>query len=229
MAPKKNLRVLLFTGILFVLIYFIVQHANITSMDITNGGSVASEKASSTAKSVVTTTANGKVGKTKPKVEETSKSDAKVDEEIESIKQEIGIKENIWDKLPKPQPNAQDAEFDPAKEYQMILTSSPMIVFSKSGCPFSKNMKSLLAKEFQFTPEYRVVELDKHEHMAALQSYIGEQTGRFTVPNVVINGKSRGGFDDFKTLQDKGLLLESLKEWAGKDFTITKKEKPSNN
>ncbi|CEP64244.1 glutaredoxin LALA0_S10e05776g [Lachancea lanzarotensis] len=227
MAPKKNIRVLFFTGILFALVYFVVEHANITSTNLESDSS-ASDRSSTTVKSVVTTV-NGKSGKAKPRPEESVKTDAKVQQEIESIKQEIGMKDEIEHKLPRPQTNAQDAEFDPAKEYQMILTSSPMIVFSKTGCPFSKNMKNLLAKEFSFTPEYRVVELDKHEHMAALQSYIGLQTGRSTVPNVVINGKSRGGFDDFKALHDEGLLLESLKEWAGKDFTISKKEKPSNN
>ncbi|SCV00639.1 LAME_0G11078g1_1 [Lachancea meyersii CBS 8951] len=226
MTPKRNLRVLFFTGALLVLIYFIVQHANTTSTDL--DGSILDDGRTNTAKSVVTNLSVKAGAKAKLKPEEAVKTDAKVDEEIESIKQEIGIKENIGDKLPKVQDLAQDAEFDAAKEYQMILVSAPMIVFSKSGCPFSKRMKELLAQEFLFTPEYRVVELDKHEHMAALQSYIGVQTGRSTVPNVVINGKSRGGFDDFKALHDEGKLLKSLKDWAGKEFTVTKKEKPSN-
>ena len=32
------------------------------------------------------------------------------------------------------------------------------------------------------------------------------------MPNVIINGVSRGGFDDMKFLHDDGILLESFEE-----------------
>ena len=76
---------------------------------------------------------------------------------------------------------------------------------------------------------YVVLELDKHEHGAELQKYIGDVTGRSTVPNVVINRVSRGGSDDLRALHKDGKLLDSLKEWGGKQLTVSKNQKPSNN
>ncbi|SCU85338.1 LANO_0C03994g1_1 [Lachancea nothofagi CBS 11611] len=224
MAYKRNLRVLTFTSVLLVLIYFIVQNAHTTSSaSVGNSGSI-----SATVKS--NTTPNPAKQKAEAKPKGSAKVDSEVDEEIENIKHEVGIKEDISGKLPKTDlATHEDPAFDAVKAYQMILVSSPMIVFSKSYCPYSKRLKELLHQEFLFTPEYVVVELDLHKHGAELQEYVGTKTGRTTVPNVVINGVSRGGCDDLKALQADGKLLSSLKEWAGKTLTVTKNDKPSNN
>ncbi|SCU90674.1 LADA_0F05732g1_1 [Lachancea dasiensis] len=229
MPSKKSLRILSFTGLLLLLIYFMVEHSE--SMSAGLGVNESNENGSPTGQTVVTTQPVKMRAKLKerPQLPDTAKPDAKVDEEIENIKQEVGIKEDIGEKIPKAHSATVDAHFDPAKEYQMILVSSPMVIFSKSYCPFSKRLKELLHQKYVFTPNFIVVELDKHEHGAELQSYIGSQTGRTTVPNVVINGVSRGGFDDLRVLQENGELLTSLKDWAGKMLTVSKKEKPSNN
>lgn len=116
--------------------------------------------------------------------------------------------------------NNQDAEFDAAAEYEKILKESPMIVFSKTGCPYSKKLKTLLARSYTFSPPYYVVELDEHEHTNELQNYIEKATGRRTVPNVVIGGTSRGGYSEIEELHKNDGLLDSFKKWSDGAFTV---------
>ncbi|CDO94868.1 unnamed protein product [Kluyveromyces dobzhanskii CBS 2104] len=111
--------------------------------------------------------------------------------------------------------------YDPAAEYKDILSASPMVVFSKTRCLFSKRIKALLT-EYEFDPVFTVIELDTHENGADLQKYIGSKTGRSTVPNVVINGISRGGCDDFVKLDEDKTLLDSLKTWGGSTLSVKK-------
>lgn len=125
--------------------------------------------------------------------------------------------------------DAVEKPFNAENEYSMILNLSPVIVFSKTYCQFSKRLKDLLEQEYVFTPSYTVIELDKHSHGAELQAYIKEKTGRGTVPNMLVNGISRGGSDDIRALHKSGELLTSLKEWSAGSFEVTKADKPSNN
>lgn len=208
MLTKRNIRVLSITGVLLFLVFFIVNNAN------NNAGLIESINSNAQPKAETSTT---------------EKSDPKVQQEIDNIKQEIGI---TGDSKGTPASTTKTEEpevFDPAKEYNSILGNSPMIVFSKTRCPYSRKLKELLEEEYVFTPNYAVVELDKHEHGSALQEYISGQTGRGTVPNVIINGISRGGYDDFNKLHSNNALLDSLQEWGEKSLKVTQNEKPSNN
>lgn len=120
--------------------------------------------------------------------------------------------------------------FDPKTELIQIRLLSPMTVFSKSYCPFSAALKQLLLENYDITPTYNVVELDKHEHGKELQDYLYEVTKRRTVPNVLV-GKSlisRGGSDDFKALHKEDKLVELLKVWGDGDLLATRKGPPSN-
>lgn len=92
----------------------------------------------------------------------------------------------------------------------------PVIVFSKSYCPFSAKAKSILLKKYSIVPEPYVVELDHHKLGRALQSVLGESTGRRTVPNVLVNGKSIGGGDDVSALDQEDQLASTLKNLGGK-------------
>ena len=112
-------------------------------------------------------------------------------------------------------------DFDVAKEYAAILAKGPMVIFSKSTCPYSSKLKKLLRTNFQFSPEPVIVELDKHEHGDVLQGYIKEETGRGTVPNLIVGGLSRGGSDDIQKLFDEGTLLKELKTWGFGDLEVT--------
>ncbi|ODV60760.1 glutaredoxin [Ascoidea rubescens DSM 1968] len=119
-------------------------------------------------------------------------------------------------------------EFSPKKELNAILSISPVVIFSKSYCPYSNKLKELLKHEYEIVPEPSVVELDKHKHGNELQVYLGEISGRKTVPNLFINGASRGGCDDLTELHSKNELLPSLVKWGGKDIKVSKLSVPSN-
>lgn len=125
----------------------------------------------------------------------------------------------------------ENADFNPIKELHEIRKLSPMVIFSKTYCPFSKKLKVLLQGNYQITPQPTIVELDKHSHGSELQDYLFELTGRKTVPNVLVGSKStesRGGADDFIRLHEEGTLLDLLKEWGGKELDVKKAEAPSN-
>lgn len=154
------------------------------------------------------------------------KIDDAINNEIKLNKQEEESPEtNTQPKKPKP-----SVEFDPAKALVEIRTLSPMVVFSKTYCPYSKKLKQLLKDNYEITPEPRIVELDKHENGEDLQSYLYEVTDRRTVPNLLVGStnKSRGGYDDIVKLHNEGRLLELLNEWGNKKLVVKKKETPSN-
>lgn len=109
---------------------------------------------------------------------------------------------------------AEGDAFDPEKEYKLILKQAPIMIFSKSYCPHSKFVKDLLQIKYQISPAPFVVELDLHPHGRELQDYIGEVTGRKTVPNVHVNGVSRGGGDEFRALEAENTIETKLKEWG---------------
>ncbi|CCF55562.1 hypothetical protein KAFR_0A01230 [Kazachstania africana CBS 2517] len=214
---KRNIRIVSVTSILLLLVFFVIRDAN----------SITLSQSISNSETVAKTDLDGASASNKKKTD-----NSEATEEIDRIKQEIGITDDS--PVPATNANEQNEEntavtFNAAKEYASILELSPMVVFSKSFCPFSAKLKELFANEYQFTPNFYIVELDKHQHGDLLQAYIKEKTGRGTVPNVVINGVSRGGSDDLRALHADGKLLDSLKTWGSGNFQVKQIEKPSNN
>ena len=180
------------TNLLLVLVFLVVRNSNAS----TGESGVKYHPGS-----LVTFNESGNAPGTPESVHNSvaSKQDKEVDEANEKSKEE---------------------EFDAAAEYDTILKKSHMVVFSKSYCPFSKKLKALLAESYNFSPTYYVVELDQHEHTDELQDHIEKVTGRRTVPNVIINGISKGGCDDMVALHKDDKLLESFKEWSDGAFTV---------
>lgn len=84
---------------------------------------------------------------------------------------------------------------------------NPVMVYSKSWCPFCGQVKALFDK---LDANITVVELDQiveeQEVMGALMSL----TGQRTVPNVFIGGEHIGGCDDTMALQSQGKLKDML-------------------
>lgn len=118
-------------------------------------------------------------------------------------------------------------DIDIEKEYSDILNFGPIIMFSKTTCPYSRRLKDLLAEHFEFDPMIMAIELDKYPHGRELQEYVGKVTGRRTVPNLMINGKSRGGFDDINELLKSETLYDDLVKWSDNKFTVRKRLTPS--
>ncbi|PYH82100.1 glutaredoxin [Aspergillus uvarum CBS 121591] len=101
-------------------------------------------------------------------------------------------------------------------ELNDILKKAPIIIFSKSYCPYSAKAKSILLDHYSITPAPFVVELDQHPHGRMLQAVLAETTGRRTVPNVLVNGKSIGGGDDVTALDGRDELTSTLRDLGGK-------------
>ena len=91
-----------------------------------------------------------------------------------------------------------------------------VIVFSKSYCPFSAKAKHILLDKYIIVPAPHIVELDQHPLGNGLQAALEKSTGRRTVPNVLINGKSIGGGDDVEALDIDGSLIEKVRSMAGR-------------
>jgi len=108
-------------------------------------------------------------------------------------------------------------------EMNSILKKGPIIIFSKSYCPFSKKAKHILLSSYTITPPPYVVELDLHPLGPGLQAALQKSTGRRTVPNVLINGKSIGGGDDVAALDSTGTLEAKVQELGGKRIMEVKK------
>ncbi|KAI9699012.1 MAG: hypothetical protein M1836_003201 [Candelina mexicana] len=109
-----------------------------------------------------------------------------------------------------------EAEREVDNELNGILKRSPIIIFSKTYCPYSKKAKRILLEKLKIVPPPFVVELDEHPLGIGLQFALQKSTGRQTVPNVLINGKSIGGGDDIEDLDEGGLLVEKIRSMAGK-------------
>ncbi|VAH49462.1 unnamed protein product [Triticum turgidum subsp. durum] len=73
-----------------------------------------------------------------------------------------------------------------------IVASAPVVVFSKSYCPFCVQVKKLFT---QLGASFKAIELDTESDGTEIQSALAEWTGQRTVPNVFINGKHIGGCD----------------------------------
>ncbi|CAI9298110.1 unnamed protein product [Lactuca saligna] len=100
--------------------------------------------------------------------------------------------------------NGEESSVDFVKK---TVSSHPIVIFSKSYCPYCKRAKGVF-KELNKKPY--VIELDEREDGAKIQNALGELVGRRTVPQVFINGKHLGGSDDTIEAYESGELAELL-------------------
>ena len=91
-----------------------------------------------------------------------------------------------------------------------------VIIFSKSYCPYSAKAKRILLEKYTIVPAPYVVELDNHPLGPGLQAALAKSTGRRTVPNVLVSGRSIGGGDEIEALDAGGALVEKVKGMGGK-------------
>jgi glutaredoxin len=95
-----------------------------------------------------------------------------------------------------------------------------VVIFSKSYCPYSKRAKGVLLEKYTIEPTPYVVELDEHPLGKQLQALLAEKTGRRTVPNVLVNGKSIGGSDEIAELDTRKTLIDKFKSVGGKKLSM---------
>lgn len=158
-----------------------------------------------------------------------SKNDPQTDDKInQKISQDQDEAINGNKDTTKVKPD--NGEYDPISDLIKIRSLSPMTIFSKSYCPYSKKIKQLLLEKYDITPAPNVVELDRYEYGAELQSYLTEKSGRRTVPNILVGKsfESRGGCDEFEKLHKDNDLIKLLVEWGSGRLQVAKKNTPSN-
>jgi glutaredoxin 3 len=90
---------------------------------------------------------------------------------------------------------------------QELIKKTPVLVYSKTYCPYCKNAKSLLrSKGVDFT----AIELDKEADGQETQNILQEITKQSTVPNIFIKGVHIGGSSDLTALEKSGKLTAML-------------------
>ncbi|XP_055828289.1 glutaredoxin [Solanum dulcamara] len=94
---------------------------------------------------------------------------------------------------------------------QQIVSSNPVVVFSKTYCGYCTRVKQLLS---QLGATFKVIELDKESDGDEVQQALLEWTGQRTVPNVFIGGEHVGGCDSVLEKHQQGKLLPMLKDAA---------------
>ncbi|XP_015879311.2 glutaredoxin [Ziziphus jujuba] len=90
-----------------------------------------------------------------------------------------------------------------------IVSSNPVVVFSKTYCPYCVTVKQLFT---QLGATFKVIELDTESDGSEIQSALAEITGQRTVPNVFIGGNHIGGCDNTKALHKDGKVITLLTE-----------------
>lgn len=76
-----------------------------------------------------------------------------------------------------------------------------VLVYTTTTCPYCVRAKALLQQK---GVDYR--EVDVTDNPALREKMTAESGGRRTVPQVFIDGKPIGGYDDLKRLDDAGDL-----------------------
>ena len=93
------------------------------------------------------------------------------------------------------------------EQAEELINNSPVIMFSKSYCPFCDKAKDLLNRG---KVEYKTVELDQVPDGAKLQDALEGLSGQRTVPNIYIGGQHVGGCDDLMGKHSSGELVALL-------------------
>ncbi|GAA5795860.1 hypothetical protein HPULCUR_001222 [Helicostylum pulchrum] len=93
---------------------------------------------------------------------------------------------------------------DPQKTWvQSTLRKYPVVLYSKTYCPYCKAAKQLISK---YCDDIHVIEVDLEQDGREIQQALYDLTGQYTFPNLFQNQLSLGGFDRLSELDRKGEL-----------------------
>jgi glutaredoxin 3 len=126
-------------------------------------------------------------------------------------------KKGVEEKTAKSPLQPLDPTMADSKEHQYVvkmINEHPVMVFSKSSCPYCKMAKEVLDG---IGVEYCVEEIEDRKDCSALQDIFLQITGGRTVPRVFIGGKCIGGGSETYSLHNQGKLVPMLKD-AGASF-----------
>lgn len=104
---------------------------------------------------------------------------------------------------------------DAKKTVDDAVVQYPVLVFSKTYCPYCTRAKNALAEAG--AKDVKVFELDKMGPAGtSIQRYISEKYRHSTVPSVFIGGEFIGGGDETAGLQRAGKLAAKVSAAASK-------------
>ena len=84
-------------------------------------------------------------------------------------------------------------------------------MFAKTDCPWSEKLRNLF-NENGLKGQYKLVEIDLEPKSKLLEKAMRKETAQKKVPNVFIDGKHIGGFDETNALAESGKLRVMLND-----------------
>ncbi|KAF8322179.1 thioredoxin-like protein [Clavulina sp. PMI_390] len=100
---------------------------------------------------------------------------------------------------------SEEASAEWVEKTRALDRSTPLVVFSKTYCQYSKKMKDLL-QTLNVHPKPLIIEVDLRDDAAVIKAHLERLTGRATFPNLIIQGHSIGGWDDIDDLHRQGMF-----------------------
>ncbi|XP_046543864.1 glutaredoxin-like [Haliotis rubra] len=94
-----------------------------------------------------------------------------------------------------------------AREVAGLITENCVMVFSKTYCPYCKEVKNIFKN---MNVPFQCVELDIRHDGQELQDILQYLTKARTVPRVFVNGECIGGCSETKALYQTGQLKDKL-------------------
>jgi glutaredoxin 3 len=131
-------------------------------------------------------------------------------------------KTNSTTAAPTASPTKMSAGVALHKQLEEEIAAHPVVIYSKSYCPYCAQTKALFAAHFPHV-DVQVREMDQERDGARVQRMVLTLTGQRTVPNVFVNGKHIGGNDQVQRAFREGTLATDL---AGKETEETQQESP---
>ncbi len=103
--------------------------------------------------------------------------------------------------------NPEDCDLTTISCIKAVVSRHPVVIFSKPWCPYCRRAIEALALDGVGDPH--VIDLSQMDAQQ-IQSTLQQMTGRRTVPNVFIGGKTIGGGDETVALEQSGELRAML-------------------
>lgn len=116
----------------------------------------------------------------------------------------------IADDTEVPVASADDAEVPVPSFVDAEIAQNPVVIFSKTYCPFCHRAKDAIAAASAEIPNAATTAVHELDHMgsrgAAIQDHLLGVTGQRTVPNIFIGSTHVGGCEEVLTLERNGEL-----------------------
>ena len=95
------------------------------------------------------------------------------------------------------------------KKAQKLIDDNPVMVFSKTLCPYCTNTKRIFDR---LNAKYTAYELNEESDGEDIQSALQQMTKQWTVPNIFIGGVHIGGNSDLQAAKENGKDGKSIEE-----------------